>query len=211
MVKNRDRDQLAEEWHRLLCEHDPEHPEFVSTPIAPEMDAYTLAYAILLIKEGIFNQEKYDVNKLGCRCCPDDVQSIKTELLDHLLGGAITRMKQAGSRRRPMSATPNFREMSDRDRIGLLTKIYGHGRPSSPKTPPGRFSRLYERVDLDRINRRHKVPELDQPVDWSFPTRPPPKGQGAGWPWNGSKKGSTKGSKSSKPRGSDTSYGEAEL
>lgn len=57
MVMNRDKESLAEEWHQLMCCFDPAHPEYVPTPIAKEVDAYTLAYAILLIREGIFNPE----------------------------------------------------------------------------------------------------------------------------------------------------------
>lgn len=51
-----DHESLAEEWHNLLCMLDPTHPEYVSTPIAEQLDPYTLAYTILLLKEGLFGR-----------------------------------------------------------------------------------------------------------------------------------------------------------
>ena len=200
MVHNHDRDALAEQWHNLLCIHDPTHPHFVSTPIAADMDAYTLAYAILLIKEGIFSND-YDAARIGCRCCPDDAQSINTELLDVLLGGAIGRVRQRG-RRRPLSAMPNFREMTSEDRLDLLRRTYGGGGGGSgrPSTSGASTRRLYDRINAAR----HHVPDLKEEVDWSFPKRAQPKK--SGWPWNSSAK-SGKSAASGKSAKGGLSYG----
>ena len=56
-----DKESLAEEWHKLLCLLDPSHPGYVRTPIAQSLDEYTLAYTILLLKEGLGGQK-------ACRC-----------------------------------------------------------------------------------------------------------------------------------------------
>lgn len=50
-----DKEALAEEWHNLLAKLDPTHPEYVNTPIADGIDSYTLAYAILCLKEGLLD------------------------------------------------------------------------------------------------------------------------------------------------------------
>ncbi len=57
MALHRDREALAEEFHRVLCDLDPSAPGYVTTPIARDTDALTLAYAILLMREGKFQDE----------------------------------------------------------------------------------------------------------------------------------------------------------
>jgi hypothetical protein len=52
MITHRDRESLAEEWQQLLSSIDTHHPRQAAVPIAAEVDAFTIAYAILLIKEG---------------------------------------------------------------------------------------------------------------------------------------------------------------
>ncbi len=50
MAGNRDRLRLAEDWRQLVSQLNPAFP--VSTPIAEDVDSHSLAYAILLVKEG---------------------------------------------------------------------------------------------------------------------------------------------------------------
>ena len=52
MITHRDRESLAEEWQQLLTSLDAHHPPQAAVPIAAAVDAFTIAYAILLIKEG---------------------------------------------------------------------------------------------------------------------------------------------------------------
>jgi hypothetical protein len=40
---------------------DSAHPRYVSTPIAKELDSIMLAYAVLLVKEGIFDSSQTQV------------------------------------------------------------------------------------------------------------------------------------------------------
>ena len=66
MAAHRDREALAEEWHQLLCSLDPSYPEQASLPIAGQVDAFTLAYAILLVKEGAFNLPEAERGRVSC-------------------------------------------------------------------------------------------------------------------------------------------------
>ena len=58
MMTHRDRESLAEEWHQLLGRMDPSHPQQAAVPIAANVDAFTIAYAILLIKEGAYDPQQ---------------------------------------------------------------------------------------------------------------------------------------------------------
>ena len=58
MVTHRDRESLAEEWHQLLTRLDADHPQQAAVPIAADVDAFTVAYAILLLKEGAFDPQR---------------------------------------------------------------------------------------------------------------------------------------------------------
>jgi len=175
MVINREKEALAEEWHQLLCMLDPEHPEYVSTPIAPDIDAYTLAYAILLLKEGIFRQQNPNRTSWtgGCNCC-DDWQSINVDLLDQLLGGALARMKQTG-KLAPSSAPLNFYDMTTQEKIKLLQRIYGGKSPRKSPRPPSARSRLYDHLN---VARSFEFDEVKPPPAPSPPKpRPKPKPQ----------------------------------
>ncbi|GAX74834.1 hypothetical protein CEUSTIGMA_g2280.t1 [Chlamydomonas eustigma] len=149
MALNKDLETLAEEWYRLLCALDPRtHPGHVATmPIAENMDSYTLAYAILLVKEGFF--EDYHEKRRGEQCC-DDALSIRTGVLDHLLGGAISRLKNKGKRCLPVIKCPisaaAVEFMTDEERIWVLTQIYGGNRPDKPARPSSSRSRLYNHL-----------------------------------------------------------------
>ncbi|GAX76106.1 hypothetical protein CEUSTIGMA_g3549.t1 [Chlamydomonas eustigma] len=177
MALNKDRETLAEEWHHLLCELDPTHPSYIITPIAEDMDSYTLAYAILLIKEGFFEDDYYDKRR-GHYCC-DDAMSIKTEVLDHLLGGAISRMKHKG-KRRPISATP-VEYMSDKERISVLTQIYGSNRPSKPARPSSSRARLYNHLlQHKKLDPEVVAEKAEEEEECSFPVEP--ETDVANWP-----------------------------
>eukprot|EP00798_Chlamydomonas_sp_ICE-L_P010215 gene10215-8131_t len=133
MALNRDKELLAEEWHHLLCLLDPSNPEYVETPIGKQLDPYNMAYAILLIKEGMY---KNGTDEEGA--------AVTMEMLDALLGGAITVWREQG-KLRPDSVSPNFYQMTNTEKIQLLEKIYGTGK----KKGRGR-SRLYDRMNYGR-------------------------------------------------------------
>ncbi len=76
----------------MLCKLDPTHPANVSTPIAKDLDSYTLAFAIQLMKEDSINIHNPVPIEPNCHCHGDEIITVQWQ--DYLLGGSVSRMRQ---------------------------------------------------------------------------------------------------------------------
>ncbi|GAX74837.1 hypothetical protein CEUSTIGMA_g2283.t1 [Chlamydomonas eustigma] len=150
LASKRNLESLAEEWHHLLVNLDPAQPHYRDTPITTDMDPFTVAYALLLIKEGVTNQQALSlpgrVAKLhsDCQCC-QEAQKLNISLLEYLITGAISCMRVRSSRRGLVPTMPQFYGMTQDTRYSMLATVYGkrpetswHPPPASPRpvTPP---------------------------------------------------------------------------
>ncbi|GAX74835.1 hypothetical protein CEUSTIGMA_g2281.t1, partial [Chlamydomonas eustigma] len=166
----RDRESLAEELHQLLIAVDPSYPIYVRTPIAKDLDSLTLAYAVLLVKEGIFDSSQMQVHSCSCLVS----KAVNAVQLQNLLS-SISSMRKSG-KRRPISAA-FVHHLPQASRIHLLRRVYEQPHERPKPTPPSPHSHLFESHGLDKYLSylmRDKSFQMDG-FDWLRPNKGLPK------------------------------------